>query len=107
MKKLFAIQLISLVVALFALNIVNAQDSTSLVEWQVSSEQKAEGTYLLKFSASLQNGWQVYAPGQVLLDGQTATIKFSDSNKIITLFVQVCVYVISDFFSFLLLFFQE
>jgi thiol:disulfide interchange protein DsbD len=79
MKKLFAIQLISLVVALFALNIVNAQDSTSLVEWQVSSEKKAEGTYLLKFSASLQNGWQVYAPGQVLLDGQTATIKFSDS----------------------------
>jgi thiol:disulfide interchange protein DsbD len=58
-----------------------AQDSTGLIkDWKTSSRKTGEGKYELSFTAPVPQGWQVYAPNQVLLDTKTTELKFADSS---------------------------
>jgi thiol:disulfide interchange protein len=56
-----------------------AQDSLAITGWKVESKKIAEGKYEISFSATANNGWQLYAPNQVLLEVKTTDLKFSDS----------------------------
>lgn len=58
-----------------------AQDSTGVLEnWKTESRKIEDGKYELTFSGVIKNGWQVYAPDQVLLDINTTELRFADSN---------------------------
>lgn len=58
-----------------------AQDSLGAVhQWNITSKKIADGKYELTFSGKIADGWQVYAPDQVLLEQKTTELKFSDST---------------------------
>lgn len=58
-----------------------AQDSTgALDQWSVTSKKTGEGRYELLFSGKIKSGWQVYAPGHILLEQPTTELKFADSS---------------------------
>ncbi|MFM7672368.1 MAG: protein-disulfide reductase DsbD family protein [Bacteroidota bacterium] len=57
-----------------------AQSADSLFRWQVSSQKISDHRYELRFSVSLADGWQLYAPDQSILDIATTEIKFPDSS---------------------------
>lgn len=60
-----------------------AQDSTGAVrQWNVESKKLAEGKFELRFSGTVEGNWQVYAPGQLILEQPTTTLKFSDSSVV-------------------------
>ena len=56
-----------------------AQDSAYSPVWKVNAQRTGEGRYTLQFSVNMENGWQLYAPGQVLLETPVAALQFSDS----------------------------
>ncbi|HEX7845193.1 MAG TPA: cytochrome c biogenesis protein CcdA [Chitinophagaceae bacterium] len=56
-----------------------AQDSTAVTGWKVESKRIEKGKYELSFSATANNGWQLYAPNQSLLDVKTTDLQFADS----------------------------
>ena len=59
---------------------LNAQDSTlSAPTWEVSSRKTGEGKFELSFKSNARD-WQIYAPGQKLLDVNTTELKFADSS---------------------------
>lgn len=55
-----------------------AQDST-LFDWKITSKKLSPNEYELQFSTSGANGWQLYAPNQVLSDVATTELQFPDS----------------------------
>ena len=57
-----------------------AQTADFVPEWKVEAQKIADGQYRLRFSTELSNGWQLYAPDQVLLDVPVAQLQFSDSS---------------------------
>ena len=58
-----------------------AQDSLGAVrDWKVESKKIAEGKFELSFHGTISNAWQVYAPGQLLLDVNTTELRFADSS---------------------------
>lgn len=57
-----------------------AQDVVSPYHWEVTAEKKADGIYILSFSANAAGGWQLYAPNQVLADVKMAELFFNDSS---------------------------
>lgn len=60
-----------------------AQDSSGAVrQWNVESKKLAEGKFELRFSGTVEGNWQVYAPGQLILEQPTTTLKFSDSSVV-------------------------
>jgi thiol:disulfide interchange protein len=59
--------------------VANAQDTTRLVKWQVSSKKSGNGNYELIFSGVPNSGWQLYAPDQVLSEVELVSLHFSDS----------------------------
>ncbi|MEI2739402.1 MAG: cytochrome c biogenesis protein CcdA [Chitinophagaceae bacterium] len=65
---------------LFSVLISVAQDSSAIKGWAVESKKLADGKYELLFTAPVTDGWQLYAPNQVLLDVKTTELKFSDSS---------------------------
>jgi thiol:disulfide interchange protein len=79
MLKRMKLPIIFLIVLFFAVNSM-AQDSSAIKGWSVSSKKIAEGKYELGFDVPLNDGWQLYAPNQVLSDLITTELKFSDSN---------------------------
>ena len=56
-----------------------SQDSSAVTGWKVESRKIGEGKYELSFSATANNGWQLYAPNQVLLEVKTTDLLFADS----------------------------
>lgn len=56
-----------------------AQTDSAAIKWNVSSKKISSDTYQLNFSAPAANGWNIYAPNQVLSDVAMATLTFSDS----------------------------
>jgi len=57
-----------------------AQDSAATVhKWKVESKKIGDGKYELIFTTAAAGNWQIYAPGQVLLDVKTTELKFPDS----------------------------
>src|SRR5687768_14647550 len=56
-----------------------AQDTTQVFKWNVTSLKLENNQYQLNFTTSGANGWQLYAPNQVLSEVPTAVISFSDS----------------------------
>src|SRR5689334_2170050 len=73
--KPFAAFFLSLLLTLSSV----AQDSSALKGWAVESKKTGEGLYELTFHLPNTAGWQVYAPGQTLLDVKTTLLKFPDS----------------------------
>lgn len=60
---------------------VTAQDSLGAIrDWTINSKKIGEGKYELSFTGTVSNGWQVYAPNQVLADVKTTELQFADSN---------------------------
>ena len=57
-----------------------AQPSDFVPAWKAVAKKTGEGKYRLQFSTQLSNGWQLYAPDQVLLDIPVALIQFADST---------------------------
>jgi thiol:disulfide interchange protein len=57
-----------------------AQDSAGLKGWTVESKKLSDGKYELSFSLPSAQGWQLYAPNQVLLDVKTTELNFADSS---------------------------
>lgn len=61
---------------------LQAQDSTGLKDWSVTSKKIRDNTYELVFKLPSTQGWQLYAPNQVLLDVKTTDLIFADSSVI-------------------------
>lgn len=59
---------------------LQAQDSTGLKDWSVTSKKISDNTYELVFKLPSTQGWQLYAPNQVLLDVKTTELSFADSS---------------------------
>ena len=59
---------------------IRAQTADFVTEWKVEAQKIADGQYRLRFSTEFSNGWQLYAPDQVLLDVPVAQLQFSDSS---------------------------
>ncbi len=73
----------SLLLLFFFIAPVHAQDTTGVLDnWKAESKKIGEGKYELTFSGTVKNGWQVYAPNQVLLDIRTTELKFADSGVV-------------------------
>jgi cytochrome c biogenesis protein CcdA/thioredoxin-related protein len=68
------------IMALFFFTSLVAQDSSAIQGWKVSSKKIAEGRFELLFEVPVTNGWQLYAPNQLLSDIKTTELKFPDSN---------------------------
>lgn len=73
-RFLFSLLLISLGSAGFT------QDSTQVYQWKVTSKKVSDKQYELTFSTAGANGWQLYAPNQVLSEVPTSTLNFNDSS---------------------------
>ena len=62
-------------------NLSLAQDSlNALPGWKAESRKLGVNRYELSFTLPASNGWQVYAPNQVLLETKTTELHFSDSS---------------------------
>lgn len=59
---------------------LQAQDSTGLKDWSVVSKKIGDNKYELVFKLPSTQGWQLYAPNQVLLDVKTTELSFADSS---------------------------
>ncbi|HUR66676.1 MAG TPA: thioredoxin family protein [Chitinophagaceae bacterium] len=75
-------QLLLLLLISFFWTISQAQDSSAIKGWAVESKKLGAGRYELIFSVPVSNGWQLYAPNQLLLDVKTTELKFTDSSII-------------------------
>lgn len=64
---------------LFLFNTAFAQEPATLKGWTVESKKAGEGKFELSFHLSSTEGWQLYAPNQVLLDIKTTELQFTDS----------------------------
>jgi len=59
---------------------LHAQSTPSSLPWQVSAKKTSEQVFELQFAVEVPTGWQLYAPGQSILDIPTTEIKFPDST---------------------------
>jgi thiol:disulfide interchange protein DsbD len=59
--------------------LVQAQESLYTPTWTATATKEAEGRYKLQFTTALSEGWQLYQPGQVLLEMPVASLQFADS----------------------------
>lgn len=75
MKLRYGLLLLSLCFTL----VMEAQDSAYAPVWKVNAQRTGEGTYELKFTVNLENNWELYAPGQVLLETPVSSLQFADS----------------------------
>ncbi|MFZ9695016.1 MAG: protein-disulfide reductase DsbD family protein [Chitinophagaceae bacterium] len=75
MKPRFLFWLFFIVFPLLAL----AQDSLYTPVWKAGAIKESEGRYKLQLTTSISNGWQLYQPGQVLLEMPVASLQFADS----------------------------
>lgn len=75
MKLRYGLLLLSLCWSLLS----EAQDSAYSPVWNVIAQRTSEGNYSLQFTVNMEKGWQLYAPGQVLLEAPVATLQFADS----------------------------
>jgi thiol:disulfide interchange protein DsbD len=57
-----------------------AQDSSAVFKWKVSSKKIADRTFELQFLTGGAQGWQLYAPNQLLSDVPTTEFVFEDSS---------------------------
>src|SRR5215204_1602073 len=64
---------------LLTITFVQAQDST-LFTWTVSSQKVGDKQYELRFTTAGANGWQLYAPNQVLGEVPTTELQLPDSS---------------------------
>src|SRR5688572_21593995 len=67
---------------LFSSCAVSAQDSSGLRGWNVQSQKLGDGKYELVFNLPSTNGWQLYAPNQVLFETPTTVLQLADSSII-------------------------
>ena len=67
---------------LFICSVFYGQDSTAITGWNVESKKIGEGKYELIFTATANNGWQLYAPNQIVGGVKMTELKFVDSAVI-------------------------
>src|SRR5688572_1200837 len=72
------VRLSILLLLLFPVASITAQDSAAF-NWHVSSRKIADGRYELVLSSKNGNGWQLYAPNQLLGEVPTTQLVFPDS----------------------------
>lgn len=60
-------------------NFLSAQDA-AVFNWTVQSKKISQGVYELTFKTSIKNGWQLYAPNQLISDVHAAELSFADSS---------------------------
>lgn len=66
----------------FSVSFVFSQDSTvtSPYRWKAAAKKISDGNYEIDFTTAGGNGWQLYAPNQVLSDVKVAELVFADSS---------------------------
>ena len=65
---------------LFSSCVASAQDTSGVQGWNVHSKKIGDGKYELIFSLPSTNGWQLYAPNQVLFETPTTVLQLADSS---------------------------
>ena len=60
-------------------SLVWGQDTYGLKGWNITTKKLEAGKYELQFELPSTQGWQVYAPNQLLLESPVAELKFEDS----------------------------
>ena len=58
---------------------IKAQDTTVIFDWKVTSKKVSDKIYELQFITKGADGWQLYAPNQLLSDVPTTEFLFVDS----------------------------
>lgn len=71
---------LTLFLLFFAGIVALAQDSTAFKNILVTALKTGEGKYELNFSMPVNNGWQLYAPDQLILETKTTELRFADSS---------------------------
>lgn len=64
----------------FFISIVARSQDSSLYKWEYKSKKITDKKYELVFSTKGVQGWQLYAPNQVLSEVKTVEISFADSS---------------------------
>lgn len=75
-SKLIVVCVLSLLYSRFAV----AQDNPGVTGWKTESKRTGEGRYEITFNLPSTGDWYLYAPNQVLLEVNTTTLNFADSN---------------------------
>ncbi|HXB43638.1 MAG TPA: cytochrome c biogenesis protein CcdA [Puia sp.] len=60
-------------------NFLAAQDPGAF-NWTVVGKKISDGVYELSFKSIIKNGWQLYAPNQLISDVHTVELSFADST---------------------------
>src|SRR4051812_34729771 len=69
--------------SLFAFSLTSySQDSTAF-HWKVTSKKTADKDYQLHFSTNISDGWQLYAPDQLISDLPASELIFSDQTIVV------------------------
>src|SRR5687768_10724742 len=66
----------------FAQPVPAGNDTSAVRNWKTESKKISPNRFELTFTATVSNGWQVYAPNQTLLEVSTTELKFADSSVI-------------------------
>lgn len=86
MQKIISVTLVCCF--LFFTSVVASSQDSSFYKWEYKSKKIGDKKYELIFSTKGVQGWQLYAPNQVLSDVKTVEISFADSSITIdTVFV--------------------
>jgi thiol:disulfide interchange protein DsbD len=72
--------LVLITLLLFYTSASSQNDSGSVFQWNVTSKKISDNQYELEFSTTGANGWQLYAPNQLLSDIATTELSFPDSS---------------------------
>jgi thiol:disulfide interchange protein len=79
MRRIFLLRFLTGLL-FFSPLLANSQDSVGITGWAAEAKKIAEGKYELTFKLPSTQGWQLYAPNQVLSEIKTTEISFEDSN---------------------------
>lgn len=74
----------ALIAQFFISGKLQAQPADSLFTWKVTAQKVSEQNYLLQFTVTTSEGWQLYAPNQSILEIPTTELTFSDSSLIVS-----------------------
>jgi thiol:disulfide interchange protein DsbD len=79
MKMISFLRYCSLFLLLVGSSKIKAQDTTVIFDWKVTSKKVSDKIYELQFITKGADGWQLYAPNQLLSDVPTTEFLFVDS----------------------------
>ncbi len=70
-------------VLLFCVSLPSIAQDSAAFNWIVTSKKIAEKEYEIHFKTSVGNGWQLYAPHQIISEVPATELVFADSNILV------------------------